>query len=219
MWFYTSSYYRSRWFGILLLSILIIVGCEGLQESSFIKQRLTPPAKVVLFNIEGSEGKEFTNKLATALNECGIKEIIHGSQYGQPADFLTAAKIAREMDSRFFIVGEIARSEIIEVGEYTIHGNFSVHESVNGNQIAGVMDAQCTENLALVNSTKYKTSRLIYETLGGEKKYPEKAKELSGELEKIKKEVDAETPQVRVKLAKKVAKNLVQIMTGYQVNK
>ena len=50
-----------------------------------------------------------------------------------------------------FVLGKITSSGIVRESTYEIHGTFTLHDAKNGDQIGGIADAYCSENLDMLN--------------------------------------------------------------------
>lgn len=128
----------------LAIPVFLIQGCAI--QGEYMGRTLSPPVmKVVLFEIEGTDGKEFTQMLATRLTKMG-KTVVHGNQFGEPADLMVAAKIARDNQAGAFIRGRLTTSEIVDLTKYTVSGTFTLHEVEAGDQIGGIANVSYTED-------------------------------------------------------------------------
>ena len=96
-------------FSVVILSFL--VGCEGVYKGAILK---SAARKVVIFNIKGPGGEDFTKKLGTEINGMG-RVVVYGSEFGEPVDSIAAAKIASDCQAHVFIIGEITKSGIVNL--------------------------------------------------------------------------------------------------------
>lgn len=141
-----STKRRVHWlFCVCLTTLLFLIhGCTV--QGDYVGQSLKPSVmKVVLFEIEGTDGEEFTQMLATRLTKMG-KTVVHGDQFGEPADLMVAAKIARDNQAGAFIRGRLTTSEIVDLTKYTVSGTFTLHEVEAGDQIGGIANVSYTED-------------------------------------------------------------------------
>lgn len=144
--YWTQPFYVTT--GIILLIILFSTGCE---EANYKGATLTNKVnKVVIFDIDGPGGVEFTRQLGTEINSQN-RVVVYGTEYGEPADSISAAKITRDCGAQAFVLGKITSSGIVRETTYEVHGTFTLHDSQNGDQIGGIADALCSENLDILN--------------------------------------------------------------------
>ena len=183
---------------MLLLSLLHIGGCA---EGNYDGMELSQPAqRVLLFEIEGTDGPELTKMLATKLTDYGIV-VVHGSQFEKPSDLMSAAKMARDNQAQSFVMGEITQNAIVDYTKYTISGTFTVHDVETGDQIGGLANATLTEDvdrLLLVTKTYYGLLDFISKEKGKEDKILSKKEEAT----KVK------SAYIRLKFADHVAEEL-----------
>jgi len=185
---------------LLVFPLLLSQGCN---EQTYKEQQLRPSVnRIVLFEIEGTDGNQFTKMLGTELAKLG-RRIIYGDQFDKPSDLLAAAKTARDTDADVFIVGQITKSEVVDYSKYTISGTFMLHEVENGDQIGGIADVHYTENLDSIGRAWVDMSDFTAGVLG--EKHRESADRKRKDLER---KVEAMSPKVQRLLAKKVAKEL-----------
>jgi len=184
--------------------ILLSVSTQGYAEEGIKQPQDIPSKSIVLFEIEGDDGKQFTKMLGTELSKLG-RRIIYGDQFGESSDLMAAAKakIARDTEADVFIVGQITKSEVVDYSKYTISGTFMLHEVENGDQIGGIADMHYTENLDAIGKAMVDMSDFIAGILGG--KHRESAAKKREEL--VKKTISM-SPKVKRVLAEKVAKEL-----------
>lgn len=137
---------------MLLLSCPLLVGCGGLYRGGVI---LPPAEKVILFDIEGPYGKEFTQvlsiELAGACKRAG-KSIVVLSAKEVPslADATQAHRlgsIVRDVEGQAYIKGTITGELSEALGKYYFAGNFQLYDAEKEGLIGGISDASYVAEL------------------------------------------------------------------------
>ena len=125
-----------------------LVGCQG----SYRGDSISPAArKVVLFEIEGPYGTEFTELLATELTSACKRNIVvvkasEVPQLANPGNSATASYI-RDLGAQAYIKGKITRSERIQLIKYSVTGNFQLYDSEKEGVVGGVPHAAYSGDL------------------------------------------------------------------------
>ncbi len=173
-------------------------GCEESYKGTSLER---PARKVAIYDIEGPGGDDFTGKLGAEINALG-KVVVYGSQYGEPVDSITAAKIARDNGAEVFILGKITQSGIVNEGDYVIRGSFSLHDAANGDQIGGIPDAHYKENINVflgINRTMAGLGDAVIGIIDDSS--PNQTKQ----QKEFENQVKEKEPDIRQKLAREVA--------------
>ena len=132
---------------LICLIILTPLFQSCVPKGTYVGRKMDPPAqKVVLFEIEGTDGKELTDLIGTQLTSMGIA-VVYGNDYGKPSDSMMAAKIADDVGAQAFIRGNITRNEVVKQlldNKYTIGGTFKLFSKDDDSsyvQIGGITNA------------------------------------------------------------------------------
>jgi len=182
---------------ILLVAMLLpLLGCEEQYKGTTFKP---PVDKIVIFEIKGTDGKDFTQRLGTEMNALG-KAVVYGSQYGDPIDSIAAAKIARDCKARAYIVGDITQSDFVKDAQYEVHSTFTLHDAQAGEQMGGIIDAHISKNLDLLGGAVAGGFDSIESIFG--KKTNRNKEEYA---EKLKKTIAEQKPLMYQELAGRVA--------------
>lgn len=181
--------------------LYLAAGCEESYKGTRLDR---PTRKVVIYDIEGPGGDDFTGKLGSEINALG-KVVVYGSQYGEPGDSISAAKIARDNGAEVFILGKITQSGIVREGDYVIRGSFSLHDANNGDQIGGIPDAYYKENINIFLGLD-RTFAGLGDALVGvlDSSNPNQTRQQKEFENKVKNK----EPEIRLKLAREVAMGL-----------
>jgi len=140
---------RSRTRGSLVgLALLAIVGmptgCQGEYRGTVI----TPAVqKVVLYNIEGTYGEEFTRMLAAEIPAAcrGLVSVVRANGVPQLAGLKSGdspSSHIRDIGAQAYITGGIRRSEQVQLNKYYVMGTFELHDPSKEAEIGAVPDAR-----------------------------------------------------------------------------
>jgi hypothetical protein len=189
---------------ICVLSVTLLffsLGCEESYKGAALNKA---SKKLVVFDVKGPGGMDFTKKLGTEFNGLG-KAVVYGNQYGEPADSIAAAKIARDCGAQAFVLGEITQSGITKDTIYEIHGMFTLHDAQNGYQIGGVPDAHYSENINMLGGIQKWSAKVLDDTF---KKSPQS--KVAAYEDNLQKKIKFREPIIHQKLAQEVARELVR---------
>ncbi len=189
----------------LTLTALLLAGCsQGKYVGKSFSQTIP---SIVIFEIEGPGGEEFTKLLATQLSK--TVKVEYGPHFREPNDLNAAAKITRDYRCNAFIKGQITKSEMLRRSEYAIHGIFTLHNAKTGDPIGGIANASRIEDvdpIANIAGTAIAGIFDMLESLGGNKTTPNETKH----REEMKEIVNVRAREVRRKLAEHVAKEFAK---------
>ena len=133
-----------------LLALPVLVGCTGQYKGG--KVTASPAKAVVLFDVAGTYGPEFTDVLATELTEACRKRLVVIKAREKP-NLIEAlergaqASYVRDLGAQAYIKGEMTRSERVHVLWYCLAGNFEVHDAETEAQVGGVPNAEFAGDL------------------------------------------------------------------------
>jgi len=128
----------------LFALIGMTTGCQGEYRGSVI----TPAVqKVVLYNIEGTYGEEFTRMLAAELPAAcrGLVSVVRANEVPQlvePGSGANRCSQIRDIGAQAFITGRILRSEQVQFNKYYVMGTFELYDPGKEAEIGGVPDAR-----------------------------------------------------------------------------
>jgi len=136
---------------LLLAASLGIVAFSltGCAKGTYRGPIMDPPAeKVVVLEVEGPYGEEFTDLLATALaGECGKDCVILRATEVPGLKNLdrsyNVASIVRDLGAQAYVTGRITRSEQVHSNDYYVMGNFQINDPVREGTVGGMDDARC----------------------------------------------------------------------------
>lgn len=144
------SWHEPRRLVMLLLGTLA-VSAMGCCKGEYRGITMDPPVeKVIVCQVEGPYGEEFTDLLVTALaGSCGKhcivevdREVSGLKRSNLPADVV--ASLVREAGGQAFIKGKITRSEGIHDDDYYVMGNFQLYDADKAGIVGGMDNARCT---------------------------------------------------------------------------
>lgn len=123
-------------------------GCSIVAQGNYKGASLKPPVqKVVLFDIEGKYGPEFTQLLAAELVGACKNKVVVVKQGEVPllSDAFKAtnpASVVRDLGAQAYIKGAITRSEQVHTAEYYVMGNFDLFDPQKEGIIGGLSDVR-----------------------------------------------------------------------------
>ena len=137
----------ARWaFVLLALTWWVLPGCPS---GNYRGRPLAAAArKVVVYDVQGPSGKEFTRMMGTELCTLG-RSVVYGSEIGGVQDVpnvLAAANLARQAGAEAFVMGTITESAQVGYSQYAVRGHFELFDAREASQIGGVDNAECVED-------------------------------------------------------------------------
>lgn len=187
---------------VLLVAMLLpLLGCEEQYKGTTFKP---PVDKIVIFEIKGTDGKDFTQRLGTEMNNLG-KAVVYGSQYGDPIDSIAAAKIARDCKAKAYIVGNITQSDFVKDAQYEVHSSFTLHDAQAGEQVGGIVDAHISRNVDLLGGAAARGFDSIEGIFGKKTNHNEEEY-----AKKLKKTIAEQKPSMYQELAGRVAAEMIK---------
>jgi len=135
------------------LSVLVLAlaatGCKGTWRGKVISPAVD---KVVLFDMEGPYGPEFTDMLAAELTDACKGRIVvikaREALQSQRADEIeNPSSYVREIGADTFVKGRITRSERVQINKYYLMVSVDLYDARDEGVIGGVPDARYVGDL------------------------------------------------------------------------
>jgi hypothetical protein len=139
---------------VLIMSLALLVGCEGPYRGGSISP---PVGKVILFDMEGPNGKEFTRVLSIELigacKNAGKSIVVLKANEAPSLAGGTQAQglgsLVRDLEGQAYIKGAVTLELSQTLKKYYFTGNFQLYDAEKEVLIGGISDASHVADIDL----------------------------------------------------------------------